>query len=69
LLFAGTVTDFEFEDGASAYLVPAAGTVAVNGIRVEARDGLAVHDERAIRIEALADAELVLVVTAPAPGR
>jgi quercetin 2,3-dioxygenase len=67
LLFAGTVTDFEFEDGASAYLVPAA--VAVNGIRVEARDGLAVHDERAIRIEAPADAELVLVVTAPAPGR
>jgi redox-sensitive bicupin YhaK (pirin superfamily) len=69
VLFAGTVTEFEFEDGASAYLVPAAGTVAINGIRMEACEGLAVRDERSIRIEALTDAELVMVVTAPASGR
>ena len=43
------------------YLVPAAGKIEVNGINVNARDGLAISDEREIKITALEDTELVLV--------
>jgi quercetin 2,3-dioxygenase len=43
------------------YLVPAAGKVDVNGVNVNARDGLAISDERELKITALEDSELVLV--------
>jgi quercetin 2,3-dioxygenase len=43
------------------YLVPAAGSVEVNGVRVNARDGVAIRDEAALKITALEDSELVLV--------
>jgi redox-sensitive bicupin YhaK (pirin superfamily) len=43
------------------YLVPAIGAVEVNGVRLDARDGAAIHDETALEIRALDDAELVLV--------
>jgi redox-sensitive bicupin YhaK (pirin superfamily) len=43
------------------YLVPAAGKIDVNGVNVNARDGLAISDERELRITALEDSELVLV--------
>ena len=43
------------------YLVPAAGKIEVNGINVNARDGLAISDEPQINITALEDSELVLV--------
>jgi quercetin 2,3-dioxygenase len=43
------------------YLVPAAGKVEVNGVNVNARDGLAISDEAQIKITALEDSELVLV--------
>ena len=43
------------------YLVPAAGAVEVNGVRVNARDGVAIRDEAALKITALEDSELVLV--------
>ena len=43
------------------YLVPAAGKVDVNGVNVNARDGLAISDEAQIKITALEDSELVLV--------
>jgi len=43
------------------YLVPAAGKVEVNGIAVNARDGVAIRDEVRLKITALEDAELVLV--------
>lgn len=65
-LLAGTTTEFELGHGRSAYLVPAFGTVVVNGRRVEAREGIALRDERSIQVEALADAELVVVVTGSA---
>ena len=42
-------------------LVPAAGSVEVNGIRVNARDGAAISDEAKVTIKALEDSELVLV--------
>jgi redox-sensitive bicupin YhaK (pirin superfamily) len=43
------------------YLVPAAGKIEVNGVNVNARDGLAISDERELKITALEDSELVLV--------
>jgi redox-sensitive bicupin YhaK (pirin superfamily) len=43
------------------YLVPAAGKVDVNGVNVNARDGLAISDEHELKITALEDSELVLV--------
>ncbi len=46
-----------------AYLVPASGAVEVNGVRANARDGVAIGDETELRIVALEDAEIVLVDT------
>ena len=46
-----------------AYLVPASGAVEVNGVRANARDGVAISDETELRIVALEDAEIVLVDT------
>lgn len=43
------------------YLVPAAGKVEVNGVSVNARDGVAIRDEAKLIITALEDSELVLV--------
>jgi redox-sensitive bicupin YhaK (pirin superfamily) len=44
-----------------AYLVPAKGSVEVNGVQINARDGAAITGETQIRITALEDSELVLV--------
>jgi len=43
------------------YLVPAQGAVEVNGVRANARDGVAIRDEERLKITALEDSELVLV--------
>ena len=43
------------------YLVPAAGSIEINGVRVNARDGAAIRDEDRLTITALEDSEIVLV--------
>jgi redox-sensitive bicupin YhaK (pirin superfamily) len=43
------------------YIVPAAGKVEINGVSVNARDGVAIRDEAKLTITALEDSELVLV--------
>ena len=50
--------------GRVAYLVPARGSVMVNGIRLNPRDGAAIRDETELRIEAEDEAELVMVEAA-----
>lgn len=60
-LKAGETIDYALRPGRHAYLVPATGAVTVNGVRVEARDGAAIRDERVLRLAALEDSELVLV--------
>ena len=40
---------------------PGTGKIEVNGINVNARDGLAISDEPQLKITALEDSELVLV--------
>ena len=64
VLLAGAATTFDFEPGVSGYLVPATGAVRVGDESIAAQEGLIIRNEASIRIEALTDAELVLVVTA-----
>jgi redox-sensitive bicupin YhaK (pirin superfamily) len=60
-LKAGESAEYEPERSRNLYLVPAAGAVEINGIRVNARDGAAIRDEARLKITALEDSELVLV--------
>ena len=64
-LKAGDTVDYALADGRYAYLVPSSGSVEINGIRLDTRDGAAIRDEKTLRITAIEDAELVLVDTAP----
>lgn len=63
-LKAGESVEYTLNAQRHAYLVPAAGTVEVNGVRIDARDGAAIHNESRIVVSALADAEIVLVDSA-----
>jgi redox-sensitive bicupin YhaK (pirin superfamily) len=65
LLIAGGVLDIALAEGEAGYLVPAIGTVDVNGVRVGTSEGVALRDERSINVRAVTDAELVLVIVGP----
>ena len=60
-LKAGESATYALADGRHAYLVPSTGSVEINGVRLDARDGAAIRNEAALRVTALEDAELVLV--------
>jgi quercetin 2,3-dioxygenase len=60
-LKAGSETEYPLGAGRHAYLVPVTGTVEVNGVRANARDGLAIQDEAVLKLKAGEDTELVLV--------
>lgn len=60
-LRAGEVARVRIDAGRRAYLVPATGSVTVNGIRAATRDGMAISDESEIAIEASEDSEIVMV--------
>ncbi len=60
-LRAGETTTYALGEGRHAYLVPAAGAILVNGVALDARDGAAIKDEAELVVEALADAEIVMV--------
>jgi redox-sensitive bicupin YhaK (pirin superfamily) len=60
-LKAGESAEYTATKARHLYLVPAAGAVEVNGVRVNARDGAAIRDETELKITALEDSELVLV--------
>ncbi|HTQ32659.1 MAG TPA: pirin family protein [Stellaceae bacterium] len=61
-LKAGQETEYRLA-GNHAYLVPAKGTVGVDGVVASIGDGVAIADERVIHVVASEDAELVLVDT------
>ena len=63
-LKAGESADVALNDNHKGYLVPATGAVEINGMRANARDGVAISNEAHLRITALEDSELVLVETA-----
>jgi redox-sensitive bicupin YhaK (pirin superfamily) len=58
---AGETIDYETDPSRHLYLVPAAGAVEVNGVRLDPRDGAAITGETALSVKALEDAEVVLV--------
>ncbi len=60
-LNAGESATYDLGRGRHAYLVPAKGSVEINGVRIDARDGAAIKDEASITVKALDEAELVLV--------
>ena len=60
-LKAGQSTSYALGRDRKGYLVAAAGRIAVNGIKAQARDGVAIADEATVEVVALEDAELVLV--------
>jgi redox-sensitive bicupin YhaK (pirin superfamily) len=60
-LRAGESAEYAPAKTRNLYLVPAAGSVEINGVRVNARDGAAIRDEARLKITALEDSELVLV--------
>jgi redox-sensitive bicupin YhaK (pirin superfamily) len=55
------VTNYELGDGRIAYLVPARGSIEVNGVVLNARDGAAIAYERVLQVKALETAEIVMV--------
>jgi quercetin 2,3-dioxygenase len=60
-LKAGESAEYSADRARHLYLVPAAGRVEVNGVKVNARDGAAIRGEARLTITALEDTELVLV--------
>lgn len=66
-LKAGETVEYRLGGDRYGYLVPAAGSVEVNGVRVNTRDGAAISDVDVLRVTALEDAELVLVDTGYTP--
>jgi quercetin 2,3-dioxygenase len=59
-LKGGQTAEYRLGANRRAYLVPAKGAVEVNGVRIEARDGAAIENERVLTVTALDDAEIVL---------
>jgi redox-sensitive bicupin YhaK (pirin superfamily) len=60
-LSAGGRAAYDLDPGRHAYLAPAKGRIRVNGVDVNPRDGAAIKDVARIEVEALDDAEVVLV--------
>jgi quercetin 2,3-dioxygenase len=60
-LKASDVAEYELGTQRHGYLVPAQGSVEVNGVRISTRDGAAISNEKVVKIKALEDSEIVLV--------
>jgi redox-sensitive bicupin YhaK (pirin superfamily) len=60
-LKAGESAELSLDPARHAYLVATQGPIEVNGVRAEARDGVAITGEEKVTVKALADAEIVLV--------
>ncbi len=60
-LKAGESAEYALGADRFGYLVPATGSIEVNGVRLDARDGAAIAKEDVIRVTAVNDAEILLV--------
>jgi hypothetical protein len=60
-LKAGDTTQYRLGAARHAYLVPAAGSVEVNGVKLASRDGAAISGVDVLTVKALEDSEIVLV--------
>jgi redox-sensitive bicupin YhaK (pirin superfamily) len=59
-LKAGQTAEYPLGAERLAYLVPAKGSVQIDGVTVHERDGAAISQVETLRITALEDAEIVL---------
>ncbi|MDY0883423.1 pirin family protein [Dongia soli] len=57
----GESAEYRLGVGRKAYLVPAVGSVEIDGVFVNARDGAAIRDVEVVRVTAAEDSEIVLV--------
>jgi hypothetical protein len=60
-LKAGESAEYALGAQRRGYLVPSTGSVEINGVTLQARDGAAIIDEPVVRVTALEDSEVVLV--------
>ncbi len=60
-LKAGETAEYKLGKARHGYLVPAKGAVDIGGVRVNARDGVAISDLDVITVTALEESEIVLV--------
>lgn len=60
-LAAGETATWSTGEARHVYLVAPTGTIRVNGIEAQARDGVAITGEASITVEAVSDCEVVLV--------
>jgi redox-sensitive bicupin YhaK (pirin superfamily) len=60
-LGAGETAELMLDPSRHAYLVATQGSVEVNGVRAEPRDGVAITGEEKVTIRAIEEAEIVLV--------
>ncbi|MES2337147.1 MAG: pirin family protein [Pseudomonadota bacterium] len=60
-LTAGDSLTYDIVEGRHVYLVPATGTLDIDGARIDTRDGAALTGGQRVTITAIADAEIVLV--------
>ena len=60
-LKAGDSAEYRLSPDRYAYLVPAVGSVDVNGVHIDTRDGADIANETVLKVKALEDAEVVLV--------
>jgi redox-sensitive bicupin YhaK (pirin superfamily) len=58
-LKAGDSAEYQLSPDRHAYLVPAVGSVDVNGVRIDTRDGAAIAKETVLKVKALEDAEVL----------
>jgi len=60
-LKAGESAEYPIGKDRKAYLVPATGTIRIDDVQVNARDGAAIKDVDVIRVTAVDDSEIVMV--------
>jgi len=60
-LKVGETVEYAIGERRHGYLVPALGSVEVNGVRIDARDGAAIKDVAVVRTTAIEESELVMV--------
>jgi redox-sensitive bicupin YhaK (pirin superfamily) len=60
-LKAGDSAEYRLSPDRHGYLVPAVGSVDVNGVHIDTRDGAAIANETVLKVKALEDSEVVLV--------
>ena len=61
VLSAGQTIDYRTDRTRHLYLVPARGTIEIDGVVIAARDGVAIRDVEILRITARDDSEVLLV--------